>query len=371
MKKLTRLAALIVKEFLVLFRDPKGWVVLVIPPLLQLFIFAFVATLEVKNIHVVVMNADRGKHGTEIVHQLQASSTISKVTFVNRMNDISTLVDNQKAIAAIYIPQDFSKNIESGMVPAKVQVILDGRKSNAAQIVNGYINELVGSYGQKLQGDTSYMGMSTVQPRNWFNANLNYLWFTVSSLIGLLALLITVTVTALSVARERELGTFEQLLVSPLMPHEILIGKAVPAIIIGMFEGLLIVVAAIFIFGITLTGSFLLLTIALFIFIMSIVGVGLFISSISKTQQQSILGTFVFMVPAIILSGYASPVENMPEWLQLLNQGNPLKHFLITAKGLFLKDMPASDVWDNTWPLLIIGTTTLAIAGYFFRRRLN
>lgn len=366
-----RIPALIIKEMLSLFRDPKGRIILIGPPLLQLIIFAFAVTLEVKNVSLVVLNQDSGKYGYEIVQRLNGSPTFSEIKFVQSVAELQPQIDQQKVIAAIHIPQNFSRKIEAEEI-AKLQVILDGRRSNAAQIVNGYITQIVSGYeGEILASRTTVKSPTVIVDRNWFNENLLYLWFTVPSLVGILAMLITLIVTALSVARERELGTFDQMLVSPLMPHEILIGKATPAVLIGMGEAMLIFVVGITLFGVPFTGSFLLLFFAILIFVMSAVGVGLFISAISKTQQQAILGGFVFMVPAITLSGYASPIENMPEWLQVATWVNPLKHFLITVKGLFLKDMSFIDVWTNTWPLLVIGVFTLSLAGWFFAKRLE
>jgi ABC-2 type transport system permease protein len=371
MKFTGRIPALITKELLALFRDPKGRIVLIGPPLLQLVVFAFAATLEVKNVSIVVYNQDRGRHGAEIVQRLNGSPEFTHIEFVNHVEDFRPAIDQQKAIAAISIPQDFSRDLEAGNT-AVLQVILDGRRSNAAQIVNGYITSIVSAYGRQVQnvrGDTP--APVVIVGRNWFNENLLYRWFTLPSLVGILAMLITLIVTSLSVARERELGTFDQLLVSPLMPMEILIGKTVPAVLIGLGEGLLIWSIAATLFGVPFEGSFLLLLFAMFIFVMAVVGVGLFVSAISKTQQQAVLGTFIFMVPAVTLSGYAAPVENMPKWLQTLTWLNPLKHFLITVKGLFLKDMSFPDVWTNTWPLLIIGALTLSLAGWFFTKRLE
>lgn len=371
MTTVKRLIPLIIKEFLTLLRDPKGRFVLIMPIFVQLAVFSFAATLEVKNVDLAVLNKDAGKHSTEIIQRLDGSTTFSGITFINNTEDMKTLLDQQKVIAALYIPQDFSADLERGE-KANIQILLDGRKSNAAQIVNSYITLIISKYGQEILAHSNKkIPSAIIITRNRYNNNLLYLWFTVPSLVGVLALLITMLVSSLSVARERELGTFEQLLVSPLMPCEILIGKLIPAVLIGMAEGLLIFAAAVLIFGIPFTGSFTLLLISMFAFIMSIVGVGLFISSLSRTQQQAILGTFVFLVPAITLSGFASPTENMPEWLQIANQINPLKHFLITVKGLFLKDMPANEIWTNTWPLLIIGALTLGIAGWFFGRRLE
>jgi ABC-2 type transport system permease protein len=366
-----RIGALIVKELLTLLRDPKSRFVLIGPPILQLFIFAFAATLEVKNVSLVLYNQDQGHHGYEIVQRFSGSPTFSSINFVTDESKFAPAIDEQKAIAAIHIPQNFSRDLEAGN-GANIQVILDGRRSNAAQIVSSYISQIITSYGQELLAlQTSLLPIAVTVNRNWFNENLLYLWFTVPSLVGILAALIALMVTSLSVARERELGTFDQLLVSPLMPYEILIGKTVPAVLIGLVEGMVIFTVARTAFGIPFTGSFILLILAILAFVMSIVGVGLFISSISKTQQQAILGAFIFLVPATALSGYAAPVENMPEWLQRIIFINPVKHFLITVKGLFLKNMTFMEVWANSWPLLVIGAFTLSLAGWFFARRLE
>jgi ABC-2 type transport system permease protein len=365
----TRIPALIVKEMLTLFRDPKGRLVLIMPPLLQLMIFAFAATLEVKNVTLAIYNQDNGRHGYEIIQRLHGSPTFTDILFLDSKTAIQPVIDQQRALAAITIPQDFSRNIEAD-TPANLQVILDGRRSNAAQIVSGYIATLISRYDSELATEGGREPPpAIIVDRNWFNENLLYLWFTIPSLVGILSMLVALIVTSLSVARERELGTFDQLLVSPLTPFEILLGKTVPAILVGMAEGLIIATVGVWLFGVPFTGSPILLIIAIFTFVLSTIGVGLFISALSKTQQQAILGAFIFMVPAVTLSGYAAPVENMPLWLQYLTWVNPLQHFLITVKGLFLKDMPFMEVWANTWPLLVISGVTLPIAGWFFNKR--
>lgn len=366
-----RIPSLIIKEILALFRDPKSRIVLIGPPILQLIVFSFAATLEVKNVSLAVLNQDPGRHGYEIIQRLNGSRTFRHLRFVQRETDLQLLMDEQKVIAALRIPADFSRRIEAGGT-ASLQVILDGRRSNAAQIVNAYIAQLVLGYEQEVRRlQHAGTAATVVIARSWFNANQLYLWFTVPSLVGILAMLISLIITALSVARERELGTFDQLLVSPLTPIEILIGKTIPALIIGLAEGLLVLAVGVTVLGIPFTGSLWLLIFALLVFVMAIAGVGLFISAVAKTQQQAILGAFIFMVPAVTLSGFAAPIENMPAWLQAASWINPLKHFLVTVKGLYLKDMSAYEVWTNTWPLIIIAMFTLSLAGWFFTRRLE
>lgn len=366
-----RLPALIVKELLALFRDPKSRLILMGPPVLQLIVFSFAATLEVKNVSLIVLNQDVGKHGYELIQRLSGSSTFTKISFVDSVAALKPGIDRQLAMAALYIPEDFSRDLEAGQ-GATLQVILDGRRSNAAQLVSGYITQLVERYEREIVDTNSAQAPAAVTlDRSWFNENLIYLWFTVPSLVAVLAMLITLIVTALSVARERELGTFDQLLVSPLMPFEILLGKTIPAVLVGMGEGMVIFGVGVAVFGVPFKGSVLMLLFSLLLLVLSIVGIGLFLSSISKTQQQAILGAFIFMVPAITLSGYAAPVENMPDWLQTASWINPLKHALITVKGLFLKDMPFDEIWANTWPLLIIALFTISLANWLFNRRLE
>ncbi len=370
MSAFTCIKALIIKELLMLFRDPKGRIVLIMPPLMQLLVFSFAATLEVKNVSLAIYNEDAGKHGYALVQRLAGSPTFTDLRFVQTLAEVEPLLDQQQVLAVVHIPEQFSHDLDSNQ-SSSVQVLLDGRRSNAAQIVNGYLTGVIQNYSAELQQVAQITPLVVLVERNWFNENLLYLWFTVPSLVGILAMLVALIVTALSVARERELGTFDQLLVSPLQAPEILLGKTMPAILVGFAEGSIIAFLGVWLFGVPFTGSVPLLLAALLVFVFSVVGVGLFISALSTTQQQAILGAFVFMVPAVTLSGYAAPVENMPHWLQSVTWFNPLTHFLITVKGLFLKNIPAVDVWAHTWPLLVIGCVTLVLAGWFFSRRLE
>lgn len=367
----TRILALIYKEILAVWRDKKSRTVLIVPPILQLVVFSLAATLDVKNVPIGILNRDSGAESYELVQRFHGAPTFNKIIYLQSVKEITDVIDNQKAIMVIHLDEQFSRNLRANK-KADVQLVIDGRKSNTAQIVQGYAINIVDQYNRDYAARVNIEQQNTeIFPRNWFNPNLLYYWFNVPNLSGVLTLLIGLTVTGLSIARERELGTFDQLLVSPLQPIEILIGKTIPALIIGLIEGSVIVSAGIFIFRIPFTGSFLLLYSGMFVFLCSVIGVGLFISSLSKTQQQAILGSFVFMTPAVLLSGYATPVENMPPWLQKVALADPLYYYIIIAKGVFLKDMPASIVFDNIWPMAVIACFTLTGAGWFFRRRLE
>lgn len=367
----TRLRALIVKELLAVLRDPKGRVILIVPPIIQLVVFSYAATLEVRNVDVMVLNHDAGRWGYELVQRIEGAPTFRAVSHAASPAEYHEAIDRQRAIAALQIGPTFSRDIEAGR-PTNVQIILDGRRSNAAQIVGGYLNGIVNAMATETPaGVRAAPAVIRLEPRNWFNPNLTFQWFMVPNLIASIALLIGLIVTALSIARERELGTFDQLMVSPLRTHEILIGKLTPPMLIGLFHITVYILAAVFVFGIPLRGSLLLLYGSAVFFLASVVGLGLFISALSTTQQQAILGAFLFMVPAMLLSGFATPIENMPQWLQPITLINPLRYFLIIVKGIFLKDIPLAEVVTQTIPLALIAVATLTAAAWLFRRRME
>ena len=366
---LARLKALIVKELLNILRDPKSRTVLIVPPIIQIFVFSFAMTMEAKNVHLGVLNLDNGQAGLELVQRFDEAQTFTRIVPLTGQAQIKPLLDRQEVLAVLVVPVDFSRRLADGR-PTAVQLLLDGRKTNTAQIVRGYAQRILESYLTE-RGAGKAPQPVILQTRNWFNPNLEFLWYTVPSLICILSTVISLTLTALSVAREREMGTFEQLLVSPLQPTEILVGKALPAHFLALCSASLLLAIAIFVFRIPFQGSLLLLYGALVVFLFAIVGIGLFISSLCMTQQQAILGAFVFMPPAIILSGFATPIENMPPWLQEFTLINPLRWFLIIVRGVFLKDMPPADVLSNILPMVIIAMVTLTAAAWLFKRRME
>lgn len=365
-----RIIALVIKELLAILRDPRGRMVIIVPPLLQLVVFSYAATLEVKNADIVILNRDSGKWGHELIQRIDGAPAFRKLIRTEDNKILHELIERQEVIAAVQIGPTFSRDLEARR-QGDAQIILDGRRSNAAQIVSGYLSQIIATLADDLATPRQRATTVSIVPRYWFNPNLTFVWFTVPSLVAIIALLIGLVVTALSVARERELGTFDQLMVSPLRTHEILIGKLTPPMMIGLVHITLYVLAAVFLFGIPLRGSLLLLYGSAIFYLASVVGIGLFISSLSMTQQQAILGAFVFIVPAVLLSGFATPIENMPEWLQPVTLINPLRYFLIVAKGVFLKDIPLSEVIHNTIPLALIALCTLSAAAWLFRSRLE
>jgi drug efflux transport system permease protein len=364
-----RLKALIVKELLAVLRDPRARLILIGPPLVQLVVFSYAVTLEVKNVDIAVLDRDHGYWSEQLLSRIQGAPTFRHVVTVDNPAALRRAIDLQQALAAIQIGPSFSRDIAAGR-RAELQIILDGRRSNAAQIVAGYLNRIVQGLGADAARPGAHRTVAvSLLPRNWFNPNLDFLWYTVPNLIAVIALLIGLVVTALSIARERELGTFDQLMVSPLRTHEILIGKLIPPLLIGLVLITVYVLTAVYVFGVPLRGSILLLYGSAFFYLAALVGLGLFISSLSATQQQAVLGAFLFMVPAVLLSGFATPIDNMPAWLQPITLLDPLRYFLVIIMGVFLKGLEPGEVVANTIPLILIAIATLSAAAWLFRRR--
>ncbi len=365
---IARLRAQIVKEVLSILRDPRSRMVVFVPPLMQLLIFAFAATLEVRNVDIAIHNQDAGRWSSELIQRLDSAEFITRVHPVASSQALRDLIDRGTVIAALDIPADFSRVIAAGGT-GRVQVLVDGRRSNSGQITVGYLSTIAADVSAEVAPGTAPAVPVTV--RNWFNPNLIYRWFIVPGLSGILAFFSALMLTSLSIARERELGTFDQLLVSPTSTLEIIVSKSLPALAIGTALGLLMTGAGVVLFRIPFSGSFWLLLASLVLFILSVVGIGLMVSAVSATQQQAILGAFAIGVPAILVSGFATPVENMPLLLQWLAQAIPLTHFLIIVQGSFLKALPPGDILASLWPLAAIALATLTMATVFVRGRLQ
>lgn len=365
----TRQRAVIVKELWALWADPRARTTLFIPPLLQLLLFSYAATLEVRNVDIGLLDQSGGNASTELIQRIAASGNFSEIHTYQSPAQLREAIDRQDVLAAIVIEQDFDRKVARDE-PATVGLILDGRRSNAAQIVGGYIGAIAGGMGAEMEPARMRAGGSSVVV-NWFNPNLSFIWFNLPALMAMIVAISAMAITGQVVAREREMGTFEQLMVSPLRVSEILIGKMMPTFLVGMFNGALYFVAAQVVFGVPFTGTVWPLLIALVAYNISLTGVGMAISAASKTQQQAFLGAFLATNPVMLLSGFSSPIENMPGWLQVLTYANPARWFMQISLGSFLKNMPVSVVLSLTWPMIVIGLVTLGFASWLFRARME
>ena len=368
---LKRILALIRKEFLSIWKDKKSRMIIVIPPIMQLLIFAHAATMEVRNIDMAVLDKSQTLQSRDLISEFQHSRWFEHVIVVENENQVADMIRSRKVQLALSINNDFAKKLMQRR-PTSVQIILDGRQTNVASIADGYAKSIISQYeSEHFPQKKQSIPRINIEIRNWFNPNLIYLWYTVISLITILATSIALVLTALSIAREREMGTFDQLIVSPLSSFEILVGKILPPLIISLILSTVMGYFVIIFFKVPFVGSALLYYFSLVIYLLSVLGMGIFISSICKTQQQAILGAFTFQMPAILLSGYISPIEDMPKIFQHLTMLNPIRFFLVIIKGVTLKAMPAEYVIQNLIPLFFIAALTLSAAGWMFKRNLD
>ncbi|ADG92885.1 ABC-2 type transporter [Arcobacter nitrofigilis DSM 7299] len=357
-----QLISLIRKEFLAIWSDKRSRIVIIIPPIIMLVLFSFAITMEVKNISIGILDRNNSSQSKELIRTLKYSDRFTQVLYLKSYDDLKEKIDSQEILAGIEIPQDFAKNMQKGNT-ANIGIIADGRKSTSAQIAVGYIQLSINNFFSK--------NKDTLVVRNWYNPNLENFWWILPNLVGSLTILIALILTSLSVARERELGTFEQISVAPLSPTILIIGKTIPPMIISILEASIIFLSAITFFGVPFIGSLTILIVSICAFVFSVVGFGLFISSISSTQQQGILGAFILLVPSILMSGFATPIENMPQWLIPFTNFIALKYFLILLKGLFLKDISWEIAIWEILPMIALGVVTLIIATWFFKKKVT
>jgi len=369
---LVRIGTLVIKEFLAILKDPKSRIVVIGPPIIQFFVFGYAATFDLNNVRYAVLDEDHSVESRELLSRFQGSPTFRLVGQLDSDREIGGLIDRHGARLVLHIPQTFSRDLHAGR-PAQVQVIVDGRNSNVASVALGYANAIVARYNadrvRTFAGRAPTAAGPTLQlvGRAWFNSNLQSRWFIISALGGLIAMIVVLLLSSLSVSREREFGTFDQLLVAPFRSGEILLAKALPPMACGMFDALLLAAAAVLWFGLPFRGSLLALVVALSVFICCVVGVGLFISSLSATMQQSLLGSFIFIMPNVILSGFTTPIANMPRWLQWGTLINPLRYIVAACREVFLHGGTISTIWPQLWPMALIAAATLAAATWLFR----
>jgi len=371
MDALRRIIALMLKEFVMVLKDPKSRFVIIGPPLIQFFVFGYAATYDLKNVRYAVFDESRTVESRQLLARFEGSENFELTKTLLSEKEIDFVINREKARLVIHIGPKFSRDLHNGR-STTLQVIVDGRNSNVALIALGYIGKIVEQYNQDLvkNGVISMDGPGVLlTDRAWFNANLQSRWFIVSALGGLISMVVVMILTSLSVAREREFGTFDQLLVAPFNPAEILVGKSLPGMVFGLMDALLFAAGAVYWFGVPFRGTIGALVLALGCFILTIVGVGLLVSSLSMTMQQALLGSFVFMMPSVILSGFATPIENMPNWLQIGTLLNPLRHIITALRNIFLEGAGIGLVWPQLWPLLLMACFTLPLAGWMFRHR--
>ena len=368
---LLRILALIQKEFLAVLKDPRSRFIIFLPPIIQSLIFGYAASFDLNSVAYAVFDQDHSAASTALLSRLDGSGIFQRKTTLSRAEDIALWIDSGRALLVIQIDQDFERRLLAGDA-APLEVIADGRNSNTAGTALGYFSHVVADFNSDWQSTHGHAVQGVqILTRSWYNPNLDSSWSMIPSLIGTLTMMGTMMLTALSVAREREQGTFDQLLVTPFRPFEIMIGKAIPNLVIGLAQATTILLIAEFWFRIPFIGSFVVLYAGLTLFLMAAVGLGLFVSSIAKTMQQAMLFAFLLILPFAMLSGLTTPISSMPSVLQSVMVINPLRYSLDLTKRVYLEGAGVTNLFSDFFPLLVIALITLSGAAWLFRRRLT
>ncbi len=366
MAYLAQIIALIRKELRAILKDPSSRALLFAPALMQALLFGYGATYDLTHAPYAVLDQSRSEASTEIIARLDGTGVFTRIATLDNTSQIAAQIDSGDALLVLQFQPDFADRLAGGAT-APVQVILDGRNSSTAGLASAYVSSIVAGYNAD-QGTATPL---TIVSRAWFNPNFESRWNLMPALIASLSMLQTLMLAALSVAREREQGTFDQLLVTPLTPTQILIGKALPSIIVGLLQSTIIFLIIRYWFQIPMSGQVWLMYLGLVTFTTAAVGLGLSISAVALTMQQAMLYTFILIMPLMLLSGLLTPVRNMPELLQWATYANPLRFGIDLVRRVYLEGARLSDIAFDFVPMLVIAALTLPLAAWLFRHRLG
>jgi ABC-2 type transport system permease protein len=374
-----RLKQMLIKEFIQVFRDKRSRFILIVPPLMQMLIFGYAATLDIRHVATAVLDYDNTFESRDLISHFSGSPYFDVQQRVSDPREIRDLIDRSKVILALRIDRGFAQDLRKGQT-ASVQAIVDSSNSNTALVALGYVNQIAAKFAQDYQSDllqrTSPMLLVAapnivLQRQPWFNPDLRSQWFFVPGVIGNLMMVIVVILTAFAVVREREIGTLEQIMVTPIRRVEFILGKTIPFFIIGMLDATLISLVGTLWFRVPFRGSVWVLGLGVVLFLLCVLGVGLFISTVSATQQQAMVSAFFFIMPAVIFSGFGTPISSMPRWLQYLTYFDPLRYFLVVIRGVYLKGIGVDVLWPQMAAMLTIALSMLTISVLRFHKSIE
>ena len=376
---LTRLKQMLIKEFIQVFRDKRARFLLFVTPIIQMLIFGYAATFEVHHVATVVLDLDHSQESRDVISRFTSSPYFDVQHQLTDSRQIEDLIDRGKATVALQINPGFAENLRKGQT-APLQVIVDATNSNTALIASGYINQIAIGFAKDYQQDrinritpqlTERIPSVELEQRPWYNPDLRSRWFFVPGIVGTLTLVLVVQLTAFAVVREREIGTLEQIMVTPIRSGEFILGKTLPFFLIGLFDVSLIAVVGTLWFQVPFRGHVSVLFTGAILFLLCMLGVGLLISTVSATQQQAMVTAFFFLMPATTFSGFAFPISTMPQWLQYLTYANPLRYFLIVLRGSYLKGVGMDILWPQMLAMAGLGVGLLATAVLRFRKAID
>jgi len=373
-----RILSLVVKEFLQLKRNRAARFQLVIPPLVQMLVFGYAATFEVYHVSVAVLDQDHSQESRELISHFAASGRFQIVKIAKTPDEVRKAIDRADAVVAIVIQAGFAEELRKG-ASAPAQIIVDGTNSNTALIALGYVNQIVSTYAQGMAQDLARRLHAaqpppptvTLEQRPWFNVDYNSQWFFVPGVIATLTFVMIVSLTAFAVVREREVGTLEQIMVTPIRPLEFILGKTIPFFCVGLGLTVMIAAAGMLWFQVPFVGNPFVLLLGTAFYLLSVLGIGLLISTICVTQQQAFATNFFVINPAFILSGFSFPIFTMPVFMQRLAMINPMSYYLIIIRGTFLKGVGLSVLWPQMLALAALGVALLGLSVLRFRKSLD
>ncbi len=376
---LDRIWPFLIKEFLELKRDKWARFRLIVPPIIQMLIFGYAATFEVYHVPTIVLDRDQSQESRDLISRFSFSDRFHIVRVAQTDAEIENAINRSDAALAIVVHAGFAQLLRKGQ-GAPLQVIVDGTNSNTALIALGYLNQVVAGYSEDYTSDLVRRGLGgpnaktvqvTVEPRPWYNPDLNGRWFFVPGVVGSLTLVLVASLTAMAIVREREAGTLEQIMVTPIRPAEYILGKTVPFFLIGLAEVALVALFGVLWFQVPFVGNPLVLLLGTCLFLLSTLGLGLLMSTLAKTQQQALASNFFFLNPMFLLSGFAFPITSMPEPLQWLSYLNPLRYFLVVIRATFLKGVGLDALWPDMVGMAALGVGLLTISILRFRKSLD
>jgi len=376
---LGRLKQMMIKEFIQVFRDKRTRFVLIGPPVIQMLVFGYAATFEIRHVPTVVLDLDHSQESRDLVSRFTSSPYFDVQRQLTDSRQLGDLIEQGTATVGLEMDAGFAQKLRKGET-APVQVIVDATNSNTALIASGYISQIALGFAQSYQQDrigriapqlVEAMPSVQLEPRPWYNPDLRSRWFFVPGVIGSLTLVLVVVLTAFAVVREREIGTLEQIMVTPIRPAEFILGKTLPFFIIGLLDVALIGTVGTFWFQIPFRGNILVLLTGAVLFLFCMLGVGLLISTVSSTQQQAMVTAFFFIMPAISFSGFGFPISTMPQWMQYLTYLVPLRYFLVVLRGTYLKGIGMDILWPQMAAMAGLGLILLTTAILRFHKALD
>ncbi|MFH1057099.1 MAG: ABC transporter permease [Pseudomonadota bacterium] len=374
---LRRIRRMLVKEFIQVLRDRRLRVLLFLPPLVQLIIYGYAVNFDIHHIRTAVLDQDRSTQSRLLRERLTSGPYFDLSHWLDDETQARKMLDDGKVSLVLVIPNDFARKLKQGDT-ASVQLLLDGTDSNQTIVVMRYFNQVLSDYTQELMQDKlDRLGLKrikqpvAIEQQVWYNANLTGRWSFVPGVIAMVVMLVSLMLTALAVVREKEIGTMEQLLVTPLRPLELILGKTIPFVLISLIDAMLVTLAGVYWFGVPLRGSLAVLLLGIVLFLFNSVGLGLLISTLSRTQQQAMTAGSFILTPAILLSGLIFPIANMPEPVQWFTYINPLRYFIITVRGVFLKGVGLEVLWPEYLGLGVLGLCLLTFSVLRFKSRIG